>query len=838
MFKYIYVLFLLFSSSVHASTTLHVSVSTDNDPGNIGEAGDLRFCLNTMNQQLNSGPGDYAIVFDMPMTIQLNGILPIINNSSNSVNITIGNAGSTPTVTIDGQGTYPGFFTPMGNVTIQNITFQNLVARGGQGGSGISGGGGGMGAGGAIYAPQNFLNGSNPAITLMNVSINSCSAVGGNGGSYFSVDSPTGNEGGGGGGGFSGNGGSVTTVGSTGGAGGGGFGGNGGDATLSKNDNEVEGGGGGGGGGIGSRATIGTPNNLGNGGSDVEIGTNGNGYGLGVTAGSGAGGHAGGDRAGGGGGGGGIGATPAGGGGGGAQGSDGQHPQGEIPPGGESSPSGGVAGDGGGGGGGGVVSAAARNDIDGQAGGAGYGGGGGGGAGLGSSDTGYTVQGGWGGIGGGGGGGGTTFSSDFPAHGGDSLAGGGGGGGGPTSGSGGSDTGQLGGGAGGNGAADFGPSFGGGGGGGGSALGGAIFVDSGLTFTIQALSGIPTVFTMTNNTVEQGTGGSGGTDAGDGFDGTALGNNIFLRSASNLTLIANDADDLLTLGEQVSFVDDTSLGGGPTTVSVTGNGTIIYNGTTDYAGVITINNAHFKVNGTIQNAQIKVCRNIGFSEQRGKLSGSGSLTGDVSVNSGIISPDTGETLTLGSLDLASAQPAFNMLGSLTHIELDANGTSLVAVNSTADLAGILEIDVDPNTVPGSYTILTSAGITGTFDSIRFTGSTPNYSLSYLPDGAPTYVRFDFLGFLEAATNFTGQQKKNNFGLVYELYNQLTWTPSTSEQAAGYFLYRDGQHIATVLSAATSTYQDHNRPRNVSFEYSLVTFDSDGNESPSVTVTVS
>ena len=231
-----YLIFLFTSHSLFALTTLNVTVSSDNNPGGIGEMGDLRYCLNSMNQGLNTTPDDYAIVFDSPMTIQLNGILPIINNSSNPVNITIGNPGSTPTVTIDGNsGAYSGFFIPMGNVTIQNMIFQNLTAKGGNGGDGISGGGGGMGAGGAIYAPQSFLNGSNPSITLMNVSINNCSAVGGNGGSYLGLSS-TGNEGGGGGGGFSGNGGSITTTGSTGGAGGGGFGGDGGDVTLSTDD--------------------------------------------------------------------------------------------------------------------------------------------------------------------------------------------------------------------------------------------------------------------------------------------------------------------------------------------------------------------------------------------------------------------------------------------------------------------------------------------------------------------------------------------------------------------------------------------------------------------------
>ncbi len=185
MFKYL--VFLFTSHSLYALTTLTVTLSTDNNPGGAGETGDLRYCLNTMNESLNTTSDDYAIEFDFPMTIQLNGILPIINNSSNAVNITIGNSGSTPTVTIDGNsGAYSGFFIPIGNVTIQNMIFQNLTAKGGNGGDGISGGGGGMGAGGAIYAPQSFLNGSLPSITLINVSINDCSAVGGNGGSYIS----------------------------------------------------------------------------------------------------------------------------------------------------------------------------------------------------------------------------------------------------------------------------------------------------------------------------------------------------------------------------------------------------------------------------------------------------------------------------------------------------------------------------------------------------------------------------------------------------------------------------------------------------------------------------
>lgn len=837
MFKLKYLVLFLASHSLCALTTLNVTLSSDNNPGGMGDVGDLRYCLNSMNQDLNTMPDDYAIVFAFPMTIQLNGILPIINNSLNPVNITIGNPGSIPTVTIDGNsGAYSGFFIPMGNVTIQNMIFQNLTAKGGNGGDGISGGGGGMGGGGAIYAPQSFLNGSNPSITLKNVSINNCSAVGGNGGNYLGLSS-TGDEGGGGGGGFSGNGGSILTTGSTGGGGGGGFGGNGGDVILSSGD--PLGGGGGGGGGIGSRATLGTLTNLGNGGSDQEVGLGGNGYGLTIIAGSGGGGNSGGNNAGGGGGG-----DPVGGGGGGSSGgSNGSQPQGNIPPGGSAVPSGGNGVDGGGGGGGGVVTTNTTNGVDGQAGSGGYGGGGGGGAGTGASDAAYTVQGGSGGIGGGGGGGGANQSGTTPADGGNSLGGGGGAGGGPSDGltaQGGNDIGNLGGGSGGAGANTFGAGSGGGGGGGGSGLGGAIFVDSNLNFALQAFSGIATIFNTSNNTTQAGSGGTGGPGGLDGFNGSALGNSIFLRSGSSLTFIAEDAGDLLSLGEQVAFIDDTVFGAGGTSVFVRGNGTVVYNGTTDYPGTITINNANFKVNGLIDTASISVCRNIGFSSQRGTLSGIGTLSGNVFVNSGVISPDNLGTLTLGSLVLNSADPLGGSLGSLVHIEIDSGSTSLVAINGPASLAGILEIDIGPNATPGTYIILTSSAITGNFDSITFTGTTPNYSLSYLPIGNPTFVQFDFLGYpsspIEPPSNFQGKQKKNNFGFEYELYNQLTWTFSPSPEVRGYFIYRDGNKIAT-LNASTNAYQDHNRPRGISSEYSLVAFDSNGDTSSPLTIRV-
>ncbi|HEV2601772.1 MAG TPA: hypothetical protein VGT41_05790 [Candidatus Babeliales bacterium] len=839
MFKFKCLIFLFTAHSLYALTTLNVTISSDNNPGGFGDIGDLRYCLNTMNEALNTTPDDFAIVFASPMTIQLNGILPIINNSSNPVTITIGNPGSIPTVTIDGNsGAYPGFFIPMGNVIIQNMIFQNLTAQGGGGGNGGGAGGGGMGAGGAIYAPQTFLNGSNPAITLINVSINSCSAIGGTGGNNLGP-SASGNEGGGGGGGFSGNGGSISNTGSTGGAGGGGFGGNGGDITSSTDD--ILGGGGSGGGGLGSRALIGTLTNLGNGGLDQYYGQNGSAYGLTITAGSGGGGMNGGNNAGGGGGGNSIGELNfvRGGGGGGSSGSNGVEPKGNIAPGGSSVPSGGIGGDGGGGGGGGVVETESSNEVSGQAGSGGYGGGGGGGAGTGAYDASYTVQGGSGGIGGGGGGGGVNQSGLTPAEGGNSLGGGGGGGGGASNGLnalGGIDIGNLGGGSGGYGANSVESATGGGGGGGGSGLGGAIFVDSNLNFTIQAFSAIPTTFNTLNNTTIAGSHGIGGAGASDGLDGSALGNSIFLRTGSSLTFMAEDINDLLTLGDQVAFTDDTVFGAGGTSVFVKGNGTVIYNGTTDYPGTVTINNANFKVNGQIDTASIFVCRNISVSTQRGTLSGIGTLTGSVFANSGTISPDAQATLTLGSLSLNSADQINNVLGSLVHITIDSTSTtSVVAVTGAASLAGTLEIDLDPNAQPGTYIILTSSGITDTFDLVTFTGITPNYLLSYLPIENPTFVQFELLDDqpLQPPSNFQGTQKKFNCRF---LYNQLTWTLSPSSQVTGYFIYRDAEKIAQV-NASTDTYIDYRPLCGTSSVYSLVAFDGNGNMSTPVTVTV-
>lgn len=60
------------------------------------------------------------------------------------------------------------------------------------------------------------------------------------------------------------------------------------------------------------------------------------------------------------------------------------------------------------------------------------------------------------------------------------------------------------------------------------------------------------------------------------------------------------------------------------------------------------------------------------------------------------------------------------------------------------------------------------------------------------------------------TNLSGSQKKDDFALEYELFNQLSWNASPSE-ISGYYVYRNSVKIAT-LDSFTLSYTDHNREK--------------------------
>ncbi len=100
---------------------------------------------------------------------------------------------------------------------------------------------------------------------------------------------------------------------------------------------------------------------------------------------------------------------------------------------------------------------------------------------------------------------------------------------------------------------------------------------------------------------------------------------------------------------------------------------------------------------------------------------------------------------------------------------------------------------------------------------------------------PTGIVISSQTALSPPENLTGQQKKNDFGLVFELFNLLKWDTSPSSGVSGYYVYRNGIKIAT-LDASASEYEDHNRKNGVTTLYSVTAF-MGGNESAPTNVEV-
>jgi uncharacterized repeat protein (TIGR01451 family) len=163
------------------------------------------------------GPTATPIIFKT-ITIVGNGAILAWTGTGNARLFAVGFASITPTAGVVTGTTYSG----TGNLTLQHVYVKDFHVKGGDGGiggQGAGGGGGGLGAGGAIFVGQ-IPGGGVAGLTIENSTFENNGAVGGNGGFACCVGSGTA---GGGGGGLSGKGG----VGDNGGGGGGGSRGNG-----------------------------------------------------------------------------------------------------------------------------------------------------------------------------------------------------------------------------------------------------------------------------------------------------------------------------------------------------------------------------------------------------------------------------------------------------------------------------------------------------------------------------------------------------------------------------------------------------------------------------------
>lgn len=110
--------------------------------------------------------------------------------------------------------------------------------------------------------------------------------------------------------------------------------------------------------------------------------------------------------------------------------------------------------------------------------------------------------------------------------------------------------------------------------------------------------------------------------------------------------------------------------------------------------------------------------------------------------------------------------------------------------------------------------------------------------TWLGNDNNTYSSYSRVGAaLNPPTGLIGIQQKNNFGCVYEVFNTLQWTLSTSTDVVGYYVYKNGSLIGTV-NALTTSFEDHNQIQGVSTTYSVASFDAGYDISSVATVIIS
>jgi uncharacterized protein with beta-barrel porin domain len=332
-----------------------------------------------------------------------------------------------------------------------------------------------------------------------------------------------------------------------------------------------------------------------------------------------------------------------------------------------------------------------------------------GGAGTGAGGT----LGGGGGGGGGGGFNGTAFTAANAGTGG--FGGGGGGGQARVGGAGGF-------GGGGGGFSALGNSYGGGGGGG-AALGGAVFVVSGGSLTIQG-SGNLSCGAGAGNCVAGGGGGAGTNGASAGTNGSAYGSGMFLQGNGTLAFTPGSGQTQ-TISDAIA--DQTGSGGtggnaGSWGLNVSGGGTLVLGGANTYSGGTTVTSATLVVNGAIGDPLIGA---------GGVLTGTGSVADTTIQSGGTFSPGNG---TPGTSMTIAGNLAFQS-GALYVIYLNATTSSFATVAGNATLAGTVQANFASGSyVAKRYTILTAAGgMSGTFSG---------FGSVNLPSGASDFLSYD------------------------------------------------------------------------------------------------
>lgn len=433
-----------------------------------------------------------------------------------------------------------------------------------------------------------------------------------------------------------------------------------------------------------------------------------------------------------------------------------------------------------------------------------------------------------------GGGGGGSYSGGGGGYGGGAgcgNTGGFGGGGGGNAGSGG-----FGGGGGANGNSSFGGGGGNNGtsgvgatpststqGGNGAALGGAVFLGS--------PNGQPTL-TVTGNcstSLNSTSDNSGGSFAG--------GNDFFLYSGTILNLMPDTAE---TIAISQSIIDD-SIQSIPTSpdwiagsglganLQVTGTGIAVLSGinsysatTTVFSGTLDLVNSTLYSGGAGANSQVRV--NSGAI-----LKGTGTIKAPT-VISGILSP--GNSIGIIHYDAPLSIPGILSI----EITPTPGNNSQITSTSTVDVTGAT-IQIVPDsgvyTVGAQYILLTSTGLTGSpilSMPADFSGvlSYPNNSIVLTLLSVPQPVG--------PPSSFIGKIEKNRFLTQTDIVSVLKWNPPIDPSGVvSYQISRNGAVIAVVPASDLNVYYDHNRKKNTTYIYTIVSVDAEGAESTSLSI---
>ena len=89
---------------------------------------------------------------------------------------------------------------------------------------------------------------------------------------------------------------------------------------------------------------------------------------------------------------------------------------------------------------------------------------------------------------------------------------------------------------------------------------------------------------------------------------------------------------------------------------------------------------------------------------------------------------------------------------------------------------------------------------------------------------------------ESPSNLSVVKHVQNWGIFQEYYNTLTWEYSSIEPYAGFLIFCNNVMIGSVPSGVF-TFTDWNRSANGSLVYGVAALETDGDQSPTATITV-